>query len=103
METHEIINTLKHYALQTGEPNDNAVFSALKLLPFEQKQVIHYRYVVGIQTRGRLMTWAAVAKKLNYTDRHCKRLHTKALVSLSEQLCEPALNQGICEKCTKIS
>lgn len=48
-----------------------------KSLPLEERMILEFRYFDG-------MTWADIAKKLNYEERTVYRIHGKALLNLKK-------------------
>lgn len=51
------------------------IFRELKILPYYQKQVIYYYYLDGKR-------WSWVAMKMNYSEKHCRRIRDIAITNL---------------------
>lgn len=52
----------------------------------KEREVLRWYYLTT--EGGNLLTWGQVAIRMNYYERHIKRIHGNALVHLADKLCE---------------
>ncbi|MGI6161414.1 MAG: sigma factor-like helix-turn-helix DNA-binding protein [Christensenellales bacterium] len=51
---------------------------AISGLPANERQVLRLRYICAL-------SWADISRRCHYSERHCRRLHAKALLRLKQQ------------------